>query len=102
MKMILPPRKTGASSCASYGAEKVCSRDKVYLGVSVEHAMIFAAMYAYGIGHVYKVRAIGEVEDDPDWHGLKGQSVQADCAKVIKRVKISNKVLVRLREEFLK
>ena len=102
LKMILPPNKTGASTCASYGADKVCDRNKVYLGNSVEHAMIFAAMYPHGIGHVYKVEPIGDIEKDPDWYGEDGACVQCDAAKVIKRIKLPNKVLIMLRKEILK
>lgn len=102
LKKILPPSITGAPSCASYGAGKVCRRDKVYLGLTAEHAMIFAAMNPSGPGAVYEVEPVGVAEHDPDWFGEPGESVQADAAIVIRRVPVKTKLLIKLRKELMK
>lgn len=102
LKKILPPNKTGVGSCASYGAERVCSRDKVYLTKDVNEAMIFAAMHPSNRGAVYLVKPLGDMSDDPDYTGPAGQCVEVDAAEVLKIVPIKRKTLFKVRKAIMK
>ncbi len=96
LKMILPPVKTGAPSCSSYGAHLVHRRDRVYFTVEQEAALLCAALHPSGAGTVYEVEPIGIIEADPD--GLQpDHSFQAEAARVVREIRPPGKVLKRIR-----
>lgn len=97
IKAVLPSIDTGAASCASYGGDGVCRRDRVYLTTIYEAAIIYAAMHPSGHGVVYEVEPIGDIEPDPDYMGRPGESVCCPSAKIIKRHRIPGKVLKKVR-----
>ena len=94
---ISPPVRTGAASTASYGAEGVCRRDRVYLTTDIEAAKIYAAMSPDGKGCVYEVRPVGEIEPDPDCK-VPGLSYQAKEAIVVSRTKLRPATIKAIRQ----
>lgn len=101
LREILPSEITGAPSCASYGGAEVCRRDRVYLTTIYKQALIYAAMHPSGNGVVYEVEPVGVVELDPDYNGPPGESVSAVSARVLRRFRIPNKDLMRIRRWIL-
>lgn len=86
---LLPPSRTGARSVADIAREmamegsEVTSNDHVFLGTTVEVAVLFAALYpALHGGWVYECEPIGPIAPDPDYRGGDGLSVQAASAVV--------------------
>lgn len=98
LREILPPSVTGAPSCASYGAEGICRRDRVYLTTLYEAAILYAAMHPSLNGVVYEVEPVGEITPDPDYLGPAGECVEAERAIVVRKFKISGKDLDRIRK----
>jgi hypothetical protein len=79
--LILPPSRSGAPSCADFGAEQVCRRDRVYATTEIEAARLFALAYYGGPGDLYQVELLGDPEPDPDYDG-PGESLAAPMARV--------------------
>ena len=100
IKRVLPPNKTKEPTTASFGAEGVCRRDKVYVTSDINEAMLFASCHYSGKGHVYEVLPQGEIQNDPDYFG-EAECLECDSAKVIKRVNVKGKVLKKIRKELL-
>ncbi len=94
---ILPTNTTGAKSLASFGANGVCRRDRVYVTPSIEAAMLYAGMHPSGKGQIYVVEPEGELESDPDCN-LPGLSFSCEKAKIITTVSISNNDRKRVRK----
>ncbi len=86
---VLPPNTTGAKSLASYGANGVCRRDRIYITPSIEAAMLYAGMHPSGKGQIYTVRPVGEIEDDPDCNE-PGISFSCERATILGFVPITN------------
>ncbi len=101
LREILPPEKTKAPSCASYGGEKVCRRDRVYLTTLYDAALIYAAMHPSGNGVVYEVEPLGTIEADTDYMGDPSESVCAPSARIIKRHRVPGKKLQRIRKAIM-
>ena len=94
---ILPPAITGAPSCASYGAPKVCDRASVYVTTSLSAAIGFASLVPpHGRGVVYEVEPVNP-RPDPDC-SAPGLSFEADSATVIRRVFVPGKLLKQARK----
>lgn len=85
---LLPPSITGAPSCALFGADHVCRRDRVYVTTVMEAAFIFAAGSPCGRGDVYLVEPIGPLVPDPDCN-LRGLSFEVERALILRRFKVS-------------
>lgn len=101
LKKILPPKETGAASSASYGGAEVCRRDRIYVTKNVDEAKIFAAMYPIDSGHVYEVIPHGEIINDPDYCGTPGDVIECESATVVRRIKVTNKELLKIRKQIL-
>ncbi len=86
---ILPTNITGAKSLASYGANGICRRDRVYVTTSIEAAMLYAGMHPSGKGQIYAVQPIGELEEDPDC-SEPNLSFSCEKAKILMTVPITN------------
>jgi hypothetical protein len=87
-QMILPPTVTGARSTAEFGAAGVCRRDRVYVTSQPAVAVVFAAGYPSKPGVVYRVRPIGELRLDPDYHGRPGDSLECERAEVLQVIQL--------------
>lgn len=94
---ILPPILTGAPSCSEYGGAAVHRRDRVYITVSPEAALIYAAMHPSNHGKVYAVNPFGTIEPDPDCKMPKF-SFQCEKAIVMAVVKVRPQVLAKTRQ----
>lgn len=81
--MVLPPSITAAKSCADFGAEGVCKRDKVYITTDVFQARICAHWYPNG--KVYEVYPIGDLTPDLDCNE-PDISFECDKARVVRVV----------------
>lgn len=100
--LILPPTRTGVPSCADYGAEAVCRRDRVYMVDDLDAAKMFALSNPQqgGGGDVYEVEPIGPTEPDPDYLG-EGVCLQAPMARVIRvKARRVNELFGLTRDEF--
>jgi len=97
LTVILPPAVTKTPSCASYGAGRVCRRDRVYVTTSLEAAIGFASLVPpRGDGAVYEVVPVDPTPDpDCDMPGLSWEAVRAD---VVRLVPIPGKVLRKARK----
>jgi rifampin ADP-ribosylating transferase len=80
---ILPPTITKATSCSEYGAAGVHRRDRVYVVVSQEGALLYAAGHPSGKGWIYECEPIGQLEPDPD-ATVPGISFQCPKARVLR------------------
>jgi hypothetical protein len=81
----LPPQVTGAKSCSDLGVEIAGNphrKDRVYLSVSIEGAMLFAVQAPWREVAIYAVIPWDELEPDPDCN-VAGQSLQCKSAKII-------------------
>ena len=65
LREVLPSSITGVPSTASYGAEGICRRDRVYVTTDLSAAIMFAAGNPFGAQAVYQVEPEG-LEPDPD------------------------------------
>lgn len=90
---VLPPTRTGmpnsaARIVAEYDLDGPHVRDDVVFLASTEvMAAMFAAMYpAPTGGWIYECEAREPVEDDPDYRGPSGESVQAPSALIVRVV----------------
>lgn len=99
-QLILPPRKTGAASTASFGAAAVCDRDAVYVTTDFEAAMLFACAHPSGKGKLYEVEPIGDLVDDVDATG-KGYSFKCPSARVKRVFKIKGKIIRNMQRALL-
>jgi hypothetical protein len=96
LSVILPPSITGTASSASFGAEGVCKRDRVYVTTSLAAAVGFASLCPPdGNGAVYEVRP-ADLSADPDCD-MPGLSFEASSAQVLRRVPVSGKQLKKAR-----
>ncbi len=100
-QLVLPPRKTGAASTASFGAAAVCDRDAVYVTTDFEAAMMFACAHPSGRGKLYEVEPIGDLADDIDAKG-RGYSFKCPSARVKRVFKIKGKIIRNLQRAILK
>lgn len=97
LRQILPPVVTGAPSAASYGAEGICRRDRVYVTTSLPAAIGFASLCPPdGRGAVYEVEPTNPVPD-PDC-SEPGLSWEAERARVLRRIRVPGKLLKRARK----
>jgi hypothetical protein len=93
-ELVLPPAITGAASTASFGADRVCRRDRVYVTTEMSAAVLFAAGHPSTRGVVYEVEPIGQLEHDPDCM-LYGMSFQCEKARVLRVIQLSNRTRKR-------
>lgn len=100
-QLVLPPRKTGVPSTASFGAAAVCDRDAVYVTTDFEAAMMFACAHPSGRGKLYEVEPIGDLIDDIDAKG-RGYSFKCPSARVKRVFKIKGKIIRNLQRAILK
>lgn len=100
LRWIEPPIKTGAPGLADYGAAGVCRRDRVYVTIDPDAALMYAAMHPSGRGVVYEVKPLGELTHDPDCVTM-GYSFECERAEVVKAHKIKVKELRRIRRMVL-
>ncbi|WP_306150702.1 hypothetical protein [Roseovarius sp. MMSF_3281] len=96
-RMILPPVTTGVRSCALYGASGVCDPQMVYVTTDIEAAMLFAAGHPSNRGAVYLVKPDEPLLHDPDCR-QPGLSFACPRAKVIRRIRIKNKIMRKARK----
>lgn len=97
LREILPPNVTGAASSASYGAAGVCRRDRVYVTTDLLAAVGFASLVPpRGDGAVYLVEPVN-IAPDPDCN-TPGLSFEAERARVIRRIRVSGKLLKQARK----
>lgn len=99
-QFVLPPRKTGAASTASFGAAAVCDRDAVYVTTDFEAAMMFACAHPSGRGKIYEVEPVGGLVDDVDATG-RGYSFKCPSARVRRVFKIKGKIIRNLQRAML-
>jgi rifampin ADP-ribosylating transferase len=99
-QIVLPPRKTGAASTASFGAAAVCDRDAVYVTTDFEAAMMFACAHPSGRGKLYEVEPIGDLVEDIDATG-QGYSFKCPAARVKRVFKIKGKIIRNLQRAML-
>jgi hypothetical protein len=98
---ILPPALTGAASTASYGAEKVCRRDRVYVTTSDAAALLFGALHYSMKGCVYEVEPIGELVTDPDANAdADGAFISFECERA--RILKVRRIYPSVRDDILK
>lgn len=79
---VLPPTKTKSQSCADYGAEGICKRDRVYVTTDLNAAILYASFHWRGNGRVYEVEPQGNICHDADC-SEEGLSYECDRAKVL-------------------
>ena len=84
---ILPSGETGASSTASYGADKVCRRDRVYITNNRLAAEMFGSMAPAKKVSVYLVQPHGEIVEDIDC-SEKGLSFECEKALIVREYPI--------------
>lgn len=97
LRAILPPATTGARSCASYGAARVCRRDRVYVTTDYLSAVGVAAMVPNGT--VYEVEPV-DPRPDPDCT-FDGLSFEAERATIIREIRPTGKALKNARKAML-
>lgn len=97
---ILPPTVTNAPSCSSYGGAGVHRRDRVYVTKNAHTALLYACGQP-DRGSVYVVEPIGDIEDDPDWLGEKGQAQQCVKARIISERPVAGKMMRKVRRQVL-
>ena len=98
-KTLLPPRLTGARSCANLDAQH-CRSDRVYVTTDFEVAVVYAALAPpAGNGDIYEVEPLAELEPDPpdvtgtDSYATRGAIVVA----VVRRGVSLTDALARMR-----
>jgi hypothetical protein len=97
LREILPPSITGVPSTASYGADGVCRRDRVYVTTDLSCAVGFASLVPpHGAGAVYEVEPVNPIADPDCSH--PGLSFEAESARIIRRVPVPGKALKRARK----
>lgn len=97
LSAILPPITTGAASTASYGASRVCRRDRVYVTTDLDCAVAFAsAVPPNGAGWVYVVNPV-DPQPDPDCFE-PGLSFEARSAAIISIIRPTGKQLKKGRQ----
>lgn len=80
---VLPPEQTGADHCSNWmkeGEHNPHRTDRVYLTTDLQTAATWAALR--GVGDVYAVVPVGELEIDPDCN-TPGLSWQAPKARIL-------------------
>lgn len=98
LRAILPPTETGARSSSSYGADRVCRRDRVYVTTDYPSAVGFASLVPGG-GTVYEVDPVNPVHD-PDCF-VPGLSFEAERATIVRELRPKGKVLKMARKAML-
>ncbi|MET3648079.1 NAD(+)--rifampin ADP-ribosyltransferase [Phyllobacterium ifriqiyense] len=96
-QLILPPSITKVPSTASYGAAKVCRRDRVYVTANMDAAYLCACLHWSGRGKVYEVEPIGEIKTDPD--GVGNHSFECEKAKVVRVYRVRGKLIKTIQKQ---
>lgn len=97
-RKILPASKTGEKCASDYVVNDVHRRDRVYITTIYEAALMYAAMHPSMNGVVYEVRPIGDIVEDPDYTGGKGESLECSEAEIIRVIKPKGKELEKIRK----
>lgn len=96
---IRPAIETGATSCSDYRAAGIHRRDRVYLTTNPNTALMYAC--GHKSGAVYVVEPIGSVENDPDWLGDPGVSVQCERAKIVAARPVKGSIMRKVRRQVM-
>lgn len=98
---IEPPSKTRAPSLSEYGAAGIHRRDRVYCTTDPTQALIYACGHHSGRGAVYVVKPEDPIENDPDWLGDPGGSIQCPRAKIIAVRRVRGSMIRKVRRQVL-
>jgi hypothetical protein len=97
--LILPAIETetlAASDKLMPAGKFAYSPSWVYVADKIDMAIIFAGRYRHGMGDVYEVEPVGEMERDPDSpHDCT--SLMCQQARIIRRIPVDARVLQKIK-----
>lgn len=96
--VLLPPSITKVPSLSEYGAAGVHRRDRVYVTIRREVALMYAAGVRNGV--LYQCVPIGDIDPDPDCLD-PGLSWQCSMARVLRVINPREAEIELVREALL-